>query len=182
MDVLAQSLHSAGPQRLSIAPWAQPRDPLTERSRIAPNDAGKVEAVAFEYRHGAPKVALVIEPDAILRELIGIVVEEAGSRPVLAANLGEAVIGTKDVPLGFIVTELIEGPLHVLDPLTIRHLRSAWPVVPVILCTSRLGADRLDPASWGLLDVVTKPFELDQLVAACRRAARISDLAGDASA
>ena len=116
-----------------------------------------------------PRV-LVIEPDMVLRELIGIVLDEAGFIPLLAENTGEALIQAKGAAPSLVVTDLIEGPVTVLDLGSIAHLRSSWPQVPIILCTARPGAELLDPAVHDLFAVIPKPFDLHQFIDTIRRA------------
>ncbi len=125
---------------------------------------------------------LVIEPDAVLRELIGIVLDEAGYIPLLAENTGEALIQARGEPPSLVVTDLIEGPVTVLDLGSIAHLRSGWPQVPFILCTARPGADQLDPAAQDLFAVIPKPFDLHHFVDTIRRAVAQSHPGRQASA
>jgi two-component system KDP operon response regulator KdpE len=125
---------------------------------------------------------LVVEDDAVLRDLIGAAVDDVGFRPTLAENLAEALILTKGDPPNVIVTDLFEGPRSGLDFTSVLHLHRAWPSVPIILCTARLGAEHIDPAEHDLFAVMPKPFDLREFLDTIQRAATRRQQAADASA
>jgi CheY-like chemotaxis protein len=125
---------------------------------------------------------LVVEDDAVLRDLIGAAVDDVGFRPTLAENLAEALILTKGDPPDVIVTDLFEGLRSGLDFTPVLHLHRAWPSVPIILCTARLGAEQIDPAEHDLFAVLPKPFDLREFLDTIQQAATHRPRTVDASA
>jgi CheY-like chemotaxis protein len=125
---------------------------------------------------------LVVEDDAVLRDLIGAAVDDLGFSPTLAENIADALILTKGHPPDVIITDLFEGSRAGLDFTPVLHLHHAWPSVPIILCTARLGAEQIDPSEHDLFAVLPKPFDLREFLDTIQQAATRRPRAVDASA
>lgn len=117
------------------------------------------------------RIALVVDDDAALRRVLSIHLRAHGWTPILARDGDEAmelaVHGAPDV----VVLDL---GLPDLDGVrVIRALRAAGITTPVVVLSARrAGADKVDALDAGADDYVTKPFEVDELMARLRAAVR----------
>ncbi len=141
-----------------------PRDlHLQESGQEAPGSS------ASELSH--LPIILVVEDDEPIAEAIVVVLEDAGYRPVWAANGQLALEAARSQWPDLILTDLMMPRMDGVD--LIRALRAfaneeGRPMPPVVLMTaSGLGVRRA--VELGVADVVLKPFDVYKLEALVTR-------------
>ena len=117
-----------------------------------------------------PATVLVIEDNQIIRALLQDLLQDSGFRPIIASGIAEALAlapgGTPDA----ILTDTFGISPGSTDVSFLKPLLTAWPGVPIILCTARKELDGISPRSVGLFAVIMKPFNVDDVVAAVEQA------------
>jgi len=113
---------------------------------------------------------LIVEDDLVLREAITGAFEDAGFGPIGVATLDDARARIRRDPPGVLVLDLtLEGEFGA-DLLV--ELADEINAPPTVIC-SAFGLAGMIAARYGI-ELVRKPFELDDLVAAATRAQRDS--------
>ena len=117
------------------------------------------------------KRILVADDEETIRRLLEYNLQKHGFQPVLATNGREAIALASDD----FACALVDLKMPELDGLAVlEHLRSDHPDVPVIII-SAVGQvkDAVTAMKRGALEYVTKPFDLDELLALVASAARM---------
>ncbi len=126
-------------------------------------------------REKLPKLALVVDDEALIRWSLSEGLTEAGWNVRQAANGAEAraVVNSLDgVP--FIIVLDLRLP-DVADLSLVRELRLARPDVPMIVMTAHGTAeDKAAVLASGVFSFVSKPFDVPELVALATAAAAAS--------
>jgi DNA-binding NtrC family response regulator len=113
---------------------------------------------------------LVVEDDPAILEVVREVLEDEGHRVGAARTLGEALAELGKGSVRAILTDCLGEHPTEPDLGFLARLREAAPAVPIVLFTARPWARSLVPAEHGLVAVLPKPFDLDDLLRAIGRA------------
>ncbi len=130
---------------------------------------------------------LVVEDDADINEIVATHLARHGFACTQAFSGSEArlLLGSDAVPFDVVVSDLMLPGLAGEELVALIRERDAS--VPVIIISARTAAsDRIDLLKLGADDYLTKPFDLDELVARIEvqlrhRARRVPDGAGNAT-
>lgn len=130
---------------------------------------------------------LVVEDDADINEIVATHLARHGFACTQAFSGSEArlLLGSDAVPFDVVVSDLMLPGLAGEELVALIRERDAG--VPVIIISARTAAsDRIDLLKLGADDYLTKPFDLDELVARIEvqlrhRARRVPDGAGNAT-
>jgi len=121
-----------------------------------------------------PRV-LIVDDDRIIREALACTLEEAGYQPVTAEGVAAARSRLAE-PIDAVLLDIRLKDGDGLDLLD--ELRQTRPALPVIMATSDGDGDHTIRAmKVGAFEYVTKPFDLDVLLASLARAVRATPLA-----
>ncbi|MFN7951777.1 MAG: response regulator [bacterium] len=128
-------------------------------------------------RDGSPELAhrlriLVIDDEAGVREILGELLSEEGHAVTLAASGGEGLARFGEAPFDLVITDLampkvtgleVAREIRRRDSRAVCILTSGWP--------DQRSRDGLDSSVADI--VLTKPFHLDEVLAAVDRGARL---------
>jgi two-component system response regulator FlrC len=118
-----------------------------------------------------PLRVLVAEDDPALREAIVDTLRFGGCAVTAVANGAEALQRLEREAPALLLSDVQMGPVDGHELL--RHVRSRWPTVPVVLITAHGTIEHAVRAMHdGAADYLAKPFEADALLALVRRVAR----------
>ena len=120
---------------------------------------------------------LIADDDHLTREMLRVVLRDAGYEVVLAADGREARDVLEKEHIRMLVVDWMMPGLD--GPGLIRHVRSAgWPKYTyIILLTAKAGRDEIvEGLNLGADDYVTKPFRREELLARMGVGSRILDL------
>ncbi|MDJ1134316.1 response regulator transcription factor [Streptomyces iconiensis] len=115
---------------------------------------------------------LVVEDEATVRELLSATLRFAGFRVTSAATGTEAVAAATEEPPDLVLLDVMLPDMDGFE--VVRRLREQRPespgvLVPVLFLTARdRQADKVTGLSLGADDYVTKPFDLEELIARIR--------------
>jgi two-component system OmpR family response regulator len=115
---------------------------------------------------------LVVDDEATVRELLSATLRFAGFEVTSAATATEAVAAAVDEPPDLILLDVMLPDMDGFE--VVRRLREQRTAggngpVPVLFLTARDGqADKVQGLSLGADDYVTKPFDLEELIARIR--------------
>jgi putative two-component system response regulator len=105
---------------------------------------------------------LVIDDDAVVREVIGEMLAVAGYEVVAAANAAEALELFMDERIGLVVTDIVMPDVSGLELLEAMRLHR--PSLPIVLVTGANTRDNLSEAlSRGADGLIAKPFTRTEL-------------------
>ena len=109
---------------------------------------------------------LIVEDNELVRDMCTTVLRESGRSVVATGDSDDALRLLDEGGFRVVVTDLsLPGSISGLE--LVRELRSRYPDVAVIVTTGRLDEpEAIDPS----VEVVMKPFGIDQLLAAVARA------------
>ncbi|GAA4659769.1 response regulator transcription factor [Amycolatopsis dongchuanensis] len=109
---------------------------------------------------------LVVDDEPTVRELLAATLRFAGFRVSTAATGAEAVASAAGSPPDLVLLDVMLPDLDGFE--VVRRLREHHPV-PVLFLTARdRQADKITGLSLGADDYVTKPFDLEELIARIR--------------
>jgi two-component system OmpR family response regulator len=109
---------------------------------------------------------LVVDDEATVRELLSATLRFAGFEVTSAATATEAVAAAVAEPPDLVLLDVMLPDMDGFE--VVRRLREQSPV-PVLFLTARdRQADKITGLSLGADDYVTKPFDLDELIARIR--------------
>lgn len=113
---------------------------------------------------------LVIDDDADTRALLEEALKAADHEVVVAASGRDATERCRNSPPDLVITDLFMPEVDGLE--TIMELRTRWPALPIIAMTGRVEAwsTRASALQLGALEVVPKPFQIPDILAAVQRA------------
>ena len=111
---------------------------------------------------------LVVDDEATVRELLSATLRFAGFRVTSAATAGEAVAAAEADPPDLVLLDVMLPDMDGFE--VVRRLREGEQGrVPVLFLTARdRQADKVAGLSLGADDYVTKPFDLEELIARIR--------------
>jgi two-component system response regulator MtrA len=117
---------------------------------------------------------MVVEDDDSIRESVGLALSEAGYRITLVGDGTEAIRRARDDPPDLIVLDLMLPGRSGIDVCsTIRNQST----IPIIMLTAKTeSSDIVAGLECGADDYVTKPFDLEELMARVRAALRRSHI------
>ena len=108
---------------------------------------------------------LVVEDEATVRELLAATLRFAGFRVSSVATAGEAIASAAEDPPDLVLLDVMLPDMDGFE--VVRHLRGQR--TPVLFLTARdRQADKITGLSLGADDYVTKPFDLEELIARIR--------------
>ncbi|PSL08048.1 two-component system OmpR family response regulator [Haloactinopolyspora alba] len=126
-------------------------------------------------RSGAERL-LVVEDEATVRELLSATLRFAGFQVTAAETATEAVSAAAEEPPDLVLLDVMLPDMDGFE--VVRRLREQRPAssggpVPVLFLTARdQQADKVTGLSLGADDYVTKPFDLEELIARIRAVLR----------
>jgi len=117
---------------------------------------------------------MVVEDDTSIRESVGLALTEAGYQVTLVGDGTEALRSAREDPPDLMVLDLMLPGRSGLDVCSTIRDQSA---IPIIMLTAKTeSSDIVAGLESGADDYVTKPFELEELMARIRAALRRSRL------
>lgn len=126
---------------------------------------------------GSPLRILVVDDERHLTELLSVVLRYEGWEPAQALDGATAVRSARRFRPDAVVLDHMLPDMDGLEVL--RQVREELPVVPVLFLTARDGVeDRIGGLTAGADDYVTKPFNIDEVMARLRGLLRRSGAAG----
>ncbi|QBI56220.1 response regulator transcription factor [Streptomonospora litoralis] len=123
------------------------------------------------FREGVERL-LVVDDEATVRELLSAALRFAGFQVTTAATAAEAVAAATGEPTDLVLLDVMLPDMDGFD--VVRQLRekrsqSRGGPVPILFLTARdQQADKVTGLSLGADDYVTKPFDLEELIARIR--------------
>ena len=123
------------------------------------------------------KQILIVEDDALTRRAVAVNLEQAGYIPVMADS-GEEALDLISLRVPDLV--LLDIGLPGMDGLqTLRTMQQQAPTIPVIFLTARRrDLDEIVGLELGADDYITKPFDMDVLLAHVRAVLRRAEPVG----
>ena len=118
------------------------------------------------------KHVLLVDDDALLRRSLAFNLQKAGFRTSTAANAEDALAMTRQDPPDLIILDIGLPDMDGLDAL--HHLREQMDVPVIFLTARRRELDQALGLEMGADDYVTKPFDLDVLLARIKAVLRRS--------
>lgn len=120
---------------------------------------------------------LIVEDDGALAAALAIMLRSRGDEPVLARSGKEALDLLAAVETDIVILDL---GLPDMDGMAVLEQLRAWSAVPVVVLSARHDAtQKVRALDVGASDYVTKPFNVDELLARMRAATRKPDVAPD---
>ncbi|MCD4549103.1 response regulator transcription factor [Schaalia sp. lx-260] len=119
---------------------------------------------SFTRPDGSPIRILVVDDETVLAELLSAALRHQGWMTRTAANGWEALESTDEYQPDIVVLDVQMPGLDGMA--TLERLRKKHPHIPVLFLTARDAvADRIAGLRAGADDYVTKPFDLDEVIA-----------------
>lgn len=120
---------------------------------------------------------LIVEDDSALAVALAIMLRSRGDEPVMARSGKEALDLLASVETDIVILDL---GLPDMDGMAVLEQLRAWSAVPVVVLSARHDAtQKVRALDLGANDYVTKPFNVDELLARMRAAVRRPDAAPD---
>ncbi len=117
------------------------------------------------------KTILIVDDDALMRRSLAATLEQAGFHTRAAANAEELLKLTTAEPVDLVLLDIGLPGMDGMEAL--RSLRRAAPRLPVIFVTARRRElDEIVGLELGADDYITKPFDMDVLLAHVRAVLR----------
>ena len=112
------------------------------------------------------KRVLVVEDDGPTQSLLSTLLRRDGCQPTIVSNGGHAIKLLRDQDFELIILDLM---MPLASGVTvIESLRDQGRKIPVVVCTAAPMSEGFDPEL--VSAVIRKPFDIDELSAAVRRA------------
>jgi DNA-binding response OmpR family regulator len=125
------------------------------------------------------KRILLVDDDALLRRSLAFNLQQAGFSPIAAANAEDALAMARQDPPDLVILDIGLPGMDGLDAL--RHFRESMNVPIIFLTARRREFDQVLGLELGADDYVTKPFDLDVLLARIKAVLRRSSLPASAT-
>lgn len=120
---------------------------------------------------------LIVEDDSALAVALAIMLRSRGDEPILARSGTEALDLLASVETDIVILDL---GLPDMDGTAVLEQLRAWSAVPVLVLSARHdAAQKVKALDLGANDYITKPFNVDELLARMRVATRKSEAAPD---
>ena len=124
-------------------------------------------------------LVLLVEDDAAVRSLLSTTLETHGYRFVAAPNGATAIAEAASRNPDLVLLDLGLPDMDGIE--VIRKLRS-WATMPIIIVSARAeGTDKIEALDAGADDYLTKPFDVEELLAHLRAALRRAGMAASAA-
>ncbi len=118
---------------------------------------------------------LLVDDEPLIRQSVGGALRDEGFEVTVAASGEEAVQRFFEDRPDLVLLDLVLGDADGLDVL--RRFRQEEPEIKVLVITAHGSVDSAVSAmKLGAYDFIKKPFELEEIIAACRNATRTSAL------
>ncbi len=129
----------------------------------------------------APATVLVVDDEALNRDLLGRRLTQQGFRVVMAGSGQDALAALEAQPCDIVLLDVMMPGMSGLDVLTAIRRSAAWRELPVIMVTAKNESrDVVEALDLGADDYVTKP--LDVPVALARVRAQLARVAAERAA
>jgi len=120
---------------------------------------------------------LIVEDDRALAGALAIMLRSRGDEPIAARSGREALDLLASNEVDIVILDL---GLPDMDGATVLERLRSWSTVPVVVLSARHdAAQKVRALDLGAHDYVTKPFNVDELLARMRAATRRVDVAAD---
>jgi DNA-binding response OmpR family regulator len=120
------------------------------------------------------KYILLVDDDALLRRSLAFNLQQAGFSTMAAANAEDALAMARQDPPDLVILDIGLPGMDGLDAL--RHFRESMSVPIIFLTAHRREFDQVLGLELGADDYVTKPFDLDVLLARIKAILRRSNM------
>ncbi|MCL5962387.1 MAG: response regulator [Chloroflexi bacterium] len=130
----------------------------------------------------ATKSILVVEPDEAISSLIALVLEEEDYDITAVDSLTEASQLLREAHFDLVITEAFDqADPYSFDSSFIERIKDTDYTTPIILVSKLPSVDYLPAEQYGLSAVLSKPFEIEDLLAKVRAALNGGLLSGNGS-
>ncbi|MCC6174869.1 MAG: response regulator [Chloroflexi bacterium] len=118
---------------------------------------------------------LVVDDDAVIRELVSLILEQAGCVVLTADDGRSALDGLSGNPVDLILLDHVMPDVD--GPAFLAAYRNHCPAprAPVVLMTALRQSSGSLPSDEDVISVIAKPFDIDDLLAIVHDAARAID-------
>jgi DNA-binding NtrC family response regulator len=117
---------------------------------------------------------LIVDDERRLAELLSASIADRGYRTIVCASAEEALEAFDPVTIDLVITDL---RMPGLDGRTLlNEIRARAPDMPVVLITAYTSMrDAVEMVKEGAFDYISKPFEMDEILATLERALKLGD-------
>ncbi|MFI5012538.1 MAG: sigma-54-dependent transcriptional regulator [Hyphomicrobiales bacterium] len=117
---------------------------------------------------------LIVDDEARLAELLSASIADRGYRTVVCSSAEEALDAFDPVTIDLVISDL---RMPGLDGRSLLHeIRTRAPDMPVVLITAYTSMrDAVEMIKEGAFDYISKPFEMDEILATLERALKLGD-------
>jgi DNA-binding response OmpR family regulator len=126
-----------------------------------------------------PKHILVVDDDALMRRSLAFNLEQAGFRASPAANAEDAMSLARQNPPDLVLLDIGLPGMDGLD--AIKRFKEQFGVPVIFVTARRRNLDEVVGLELGADDYITKPFDVDVLIAHIKAVLRRSESASDAT-
>jgi DNA-binding NtrC family response regulator len=124
-------------------------------------------------KNGRSPRILIVDDDAGQRSLLDSFLKSQGFETVVASSGPEALELLKNETIAIMISDVRMPGMTGLE--TLRHARKAHPTLPVLLVTAYADIrDAVEAMRDGAVNYLSKPIDLDELLASVQRAAGLS--------
>lgn len=117
------------------------------------------------------KQLLIVDDDSLMRRSLAVTLDQAGYATRTAASAADALQAVRQQPPDLVLLDIGLPDMDGLE--TLRNLRQVAPHLPVIFVTARRRElDEIVGLELGADDYITKPFDMDVLLAHVRAVLR----------
>lgn len=120
---------------------------------------------------------LVVDDDALMRRSLAFNLEQAGFRASTAANAEDALSLARQTPLDLVLLDIGLPGMDGLD--AIKRFKDQLHIPVIFVTARRRNLDEVLGLELGADDYITKPFDVDVLIAHIRAVLRRHDSASD---
>jgi two-component system chemotaxis response regulator CheY len=117
-----------------------------------------------------PRCVLVVEDEEAIRDVLADIFEERGFRVFLAANGAEALLQLESARPDVMVLDLLMPVMHGWSFMESYLEKTGGALVPIVIVSVNPALPR-SFNRFGVREVISKPFNVEALVAAVERAA-----------
>ncbi len=121
------------------------------------------------------KHILLVDDDALMRRSLAFNLEQAGFRASTAANAEDALILARQSPPSLVLLDIGLPGMDGLD--AIKHFKEQFRVPVIFVTARRRNMDEVVGLELGADDYITKPFDVDVLIARIKAVLRRNEFA-----
>src|SRR5690606_35908381 len=123
---------------------------------------------------------LIVEDEKSIARVVELELKFEGYETGVAHTGSEGLIQFREQDWDLVLLDLMLPEIHGLDVL--KRIRASDPVIPVILLTAKNDVkDKVAGLDLGANDYVTKPFEIEEVLARIRACLRLTTGAGNSA-